>query len=40
MNNNIFVILGNGFSIELIGKLELSNQIDLSNLFSKGDQVV
>lgn len=40
MNNNIFIILGNGFSIELIEKLELSKQIDLSNLFSKGDQVV
>ena len=36
---NLFLILGNGFTIDLLSKLE-KNMIDTVNLFSKGDTVV
>ena len=35
----IYIILGNGFSINIVNKLGLDEEIDLQNLFSKGDEV-
>ena len=35
----LYLILGNGFSIDLINKLGKSTEIDLNNLFSKGTNV-
>ncbi len=37
--NNICIILGNGFSIDLMHKIDKHNDIDLSNLFRLGDKV-
>lgn len=37
---NKYIILGNGFSIDIIKKLDKGKQIDLSNLFSKGEYVL
>lgn len=37
---NIYIILGNGFSIDLINKMNKINEVDLSNLFKKGEYVV
>lgn len=39
MANN-YLVLGNGFSIDLIMKMGKRNQIDLSNLFTKGECVL
>lgn len=39
MNKRLYVVLGNGFSINLIDKLQMSDEIDLQNLFAKGDEV-
>lgn len=39
IKKNLFLILGNGFTIDLLTQLEKSN-IDTINLFSKGDTVV
>ena len=36
---NIVLILGNGFSIDFISKIERGGSIDLSNLFKNGDKV-
>ncbi|NBJ93115.1 SIR2 family protein [Parablautia muri] len=36
---NSYLLLGNGFSIDIIKKLNKENQIDLVNLFSKGANV-
>lgn len=35
-----YIVLGNGFSIDLINKMEKQNDIDLQNLFSKGENVI
>lgn len=35
----LYLILGNGFSIDLINKLDKNTEIDLNNLFSKGTNV-
>ena len=37
--DKIYIVLGNGFSIDLIQKMNRSKEIDLSNLFSKGEYV-
>lgn len=37
--SRLYIILGNGFSIDLIEKLGKSNEIDLINLFNKGAEV-
>lgn len=38
---NLILILGNGFSMDLLSHLENEKpNIDLSNLFSKGDTVL
>ena len=34
---NSYIVLGNGFSIDLVQKIE---EIDLANLFSKGEHVL
>lgn len=39
MSKKIYIILGNGFSINLVNKLGLEQYIDLQNLFAKGDEV-
>ncbi len=39
MEKNIIMILGNGFSIDLISKLNKRDKIDLTNLFRNGDKV-
>ena len=39
MSNKTIIVLGNGFSIGLIEELCISDQVDLKNLFSKGDEV-
>lgn len=36
---NIFMILGNGFTIDYIDFLKISNKINVKNLFSEGDNV-
>jgi hypothetical protein len=33
---NSYIVLGNGFSIDLVQKMEKAEEIDLANLFSKG----
>ena len=35
-----YIILGNGFSIDLIKKMNKNDEIDLSNLFRKGEYVI
>lgn len=37
---SIYIILGNGFSIDLVHKMSKANEVDLSNLFRKGENVV
>lgn len=37
---SIYIILGNGFSIDLVHKMNKANEVDLSNLFRKGEYVV
>ena len=39
MAKNIFIMLGNGFSIDLINQLKMSDKINLSNLFAAGSDV-
>ena len=39
MSKNNYIVLGNGFSIDLINKLNKSDEINLFNLFEKGDEV-
>ena len=39
MKKTLYIILGNGFSINLVKQLGLEEEIDLQNLFSKGDEV-
>ena len=39
MDKRLYIVLGNGFSINLIDKLQMSDEIDLQNLFAKGDEV-
>ena len=39
MGKKIYIILGNGFSINLIDKLHMTDKVDLQNLFAKGDEV-
>ena len=34
---NSYIVLGNGFSIDLVQKMEKAEEIDLANLFSKGN---
>lgn len=38
--SSCYIVLGNGFSIDLIHKMNKEKEIDLSNLFSKGENVV
>lgn len=38
-DKTLFIVLGNGFSINLINQLDLAEVIDLTNLFSKSDKV-
>lgn len=38
--SNAYIILGNGFSIDIIQKINKSTEIDLINLFSKGEYVL
>ncbi len=40
MANKTFIVIGNGFSINIVDILGKNNEIDLRNLFSKGDEVV
>lgn len=40
MANNVYIVLGNGFSIDLIQKMGKDEEIDLANLFSKGEHVL
>lgn len=40
MMGNTYIVLGNGFSIDLMHKMGKSQEIDLSNLFAKGEHVV
>ena len=35
-----YIVLGNGFSIDLIQKMGKTNEVDLANLFAKGEHVV
>lgn len=37
---NSYIVLGNGFSIDLVQKMNKIEEIDLANLFSKGEHVV
>ncbi len=37
---NVFIVLGNGFSIDLIEKMGKMDEIDLTNLFKKGENVL
>ena len=37
---NSYIVLGNGFSIDLVQKMNKIDEIDLINLFSKGEHVV
>lgn len=37
---NSYIILGNGFSIDLIKRMNREKQIDLRNLFTKGENVL
>ena len=37
---NKYIILGNGFSIDLVKKMKKENQLDLNNLFAKGEYVL
>lgn len=37
---NSYIVLGNGFSIDLVQKMNKMEEIDLVNLFSKGEHVV
>lgn len=37
---NKYIILGNGFSIDLMKRLKQEDAVDLKNLFKKGDEVV
>lgn len=37
---NIFIVLGNGFSIDLVKKMNKISEVDLNNLFKKGEYVV
>lgn len=39
MAKNIFILLGNGFSIDLMNQLKMSDKINLSNLFAAGSDV-
>lgn len=39
MAKNIFIMLGNGFSIDLMNQLKMSDKINLSNLFAAGSDV-
>lgn len=39
MAKNIFILLGNGFSIDLMNQLKMSDKINLSNLFATGSDV-
>lgn len=39
MSKNIFIMLGNGFSIDLMNQLKMSDKINLSNLFAAGSDV-
>lgn len=36
---NLYIILGNGFSLDIVNKLKKCDKIDLINLFSKGGNV-
>lgn len=38
--SNAYIILGNGFSIDIIQKINKMKDIDLTNLFSRGEHVV
>ena len=37
---NSYIVLGTGFSIDLVQKMEKAEEIDLANLFSKGEHVL
>lgn len=37
---NVFIVLGNGFSIDIVKKMNKEQQIDLNNLFRKGEYVM
>lgn len=37
---NLLLILGNGFTIDLMNHLNCDSQIDMVNLFAKGDTVI
>lgn len=37
---NSYIVLGNGFSMDLVKKMNKENQIDLRNLFTKGEYVL
>lgn len=40
MMGNAYIVLGNGFSIDLVQKMGKNEEIDLVNLFSKGEHVL
>lgn len=40
MMGNSYIVLGNGFSIDLVQKMGKTTEIDLANLFSKGEHVL
>ena len=35
----LLLILGNGFTIDLLSHLDINSKVDMINLFSKGDTV-
>lgn len=37
---NAYIVLGNGFSIDIIKKMKKDKEIDLNNLFRKGEYVI
>lgn len=37
---NLLLVLGNGFTIDLLSHLDINSNVDMINLFSKGDTVI
>ena len=40
IEKDVLILLGNGISIDLVSRLEMDENIDLSNLFKNGDKVL
>lgn len=39
MEKDVFIVLGNGFSIDLINHLKMTEKVNLKNLFANGDRI-